>query len=59
MRFELQRVERPIASATLCASIVVATGPVVLTPNVSEFGRLAGLIVEDWPWRAGRGHQRE
>ena len=48
MRFESQRVGRPIASATCCASIAVATGPVVVTHNVSEFGRLAGLIVEDW-----------
>jgi len=26
---------------------------IVVTHNVSEFGRLAGLIVEDWSWQAG------
>jgi predicted nucleic acid-binding protein len=32
----------------LIASIAVARGLVVVTHNVSEFGRLVGLVVEDW-----------
>jgi predicted nucleic acid-binding protein len=32
----------------LIASIAVARRLIVVTHNVSEFGRLAGLIVEDW-----------
>jgi len=49
LRFELQSVGRPIGERDLLiASIAVARGLVVVTHNVSEFGRLAGLIVEDW-----------
>jgi tRNA(fMet)-specific endonuclease VapC len=49
LRFELERVGRPIGERDLLiASIAVARRLVVVTHNVSEFGRLAGLIVEDW-----------
>lgn len=49
LRFEPQRVGRPIGERDLLiASIAVARGLVVVTHNVSGFGRLAGLIVEDW-----------
>ena len=49
LRFELERIGRPIGERDLLiASIAVARGLIVITHNVSEFGRLAGLIVEDW-----------
>ena len=49
LRFELERIGRPIGERDLLiASIAVAHGLIVVTHNVSEFGRLAGLIVEDW-----------
>jgi len=32
----------------LIASIALARGLIVVTRSVSEFGRLTGLIVEDW-----------
>ena len=49
LRFELERIGRPIGERDLLiASIAVARGLIVVTHNVSEFGRLAGLIVEDW-----------
>ena len=49
LRFELEHSGRPIGERDLLiASIAVARGLIVVTHNVSEFGRLAGLIVEDW-----------
>ncbi len=49
LRFDLERIGRPIGERDLLiASIAVAHGLIVVTHNVSEFGRLAGLIVEDW-----------
>jgi tRNA(fMet)-specific endonuclease VapC len=49
LRFELEHIGRPIGERDLLiASIAVARGLIVVTHNVSEFGRLAGLIVEDW-----------
>jgi tRNA(fMet)-specific endonuclease VapC len=49
LRFELERIGRPIGERDLLiASIAVARGLIVVTHNVSEFGRRAGLIVEDW-----------
>jgi tRNA(fMet)-specific endonuclease VapC len=49
LRFELERIGRPIGERDLLiASIAVARRLIVVTHNVSEFGRLAGLIVEDW-----------
>jgi tRNA(fMet)-specific endonuclease VapC len=49
LRFELQRVGRPIGERyLLIASIAVARSLIVVTHNVPEFGRLPGLIVEDW-----------
>ena len=47
--FELQHVGRPISERDLLiASIALARGLIVVTRSVSEFGRLTGLIVEDW-----------
>ena len=49
LRFELEHIGRPIGERDLLiASIAVARGLIVVTHNVSEFGRLPGLIVEDW-----------
>jgi tRNA(fMet)-specific endonuclease VapC len=49
LRFELQRVGRPIGERDLLiASIAVARGLIVVTHDVSEFGRLPRLNVEDW-----------
>jgi len=49
LRFELERIGRPIGERDLLiASIAVARGLTELTHNGSEFGRRAGLIVEDW-----------
>jgi tRNA(fMet)-specific endonuclease VapC len=49
LRFELQRVGRPIGERDLLiASVAAARRLVVVTHNVSEFGRAPGVTVEDW-----------
>ena len=48
-RLALERGGRPIGERDLLiASIALARGLTVVTHNVSEFGRVAGLKTEDW-----------
>jgi tRNA(fMet)-specific endonuclease VapC len=48
-RLALERMGRPIGERDLMiASIALARGLVVVTHNVSEFGRVPGLATEDW-----------
>ncbi len=49
LRLALERMGRPIGERDLLiASIALARGLTVVTHNVSEFGRVPGLKVEDW-----------
>jgi tRNA(fMet)-specific endonuclease VapC len=49
LRLELERAGRPIGERDLqIASTAVARRLTVVTHNISEFGRVAGLAVEDW-----------
>lgn len=49
VRLALERVGRPIGERDLLiASIGLARGLTIVTHNVSEFGRVPGLKVEDW-----------
>jgi tRNA(fMet)-specific endonuclease VapC len=49
LRFSLERGGRPIGERDLqIASIAIARRLTVVTHNVSEFGRVPGLEVEDW-----------
>ena len=49
LRLELERAGRLIGERDLqIASTAVARRLIVVTRNVSEFGRVAGLAVEDW-----------
>jgi tRNA(fMet)-specific endonuclease VapC len=48
-RIALERMGRPIGERDLLiASIALARGLTVVTHNVSELGRVAGLKTEDW-----------
>jgi tRNA(fMet)-specific endonuclease VapC len=48
-RLALERTGRPIGERDLLiASIALARGLAVVTHNVSEFGRVPGLRIEDW-----------
>jgi tRNA(fMet)-specific endonuclease VapC len=48
-RLDLERVGRPIGERDLLiGSIGLARGLTVVTHNVSEFGRVPGLRIEDW-----------
>jgi tRNA(fMet)-specific endonuclease VapC len=48
-RLALERMGRPIGERDLLiASIALARGLTVVTHNLSEFGRVAGLKAEDW-----------
>ncbi len=49
LRLSLERAGRPIGERDLqIASVAVARKRIVVTHNVSEFGRVPGLTVEDW-----------
>lgn len=49
LRLALERAGRPIGERDLqIASTAVARRLSVVTHNISEFGRVAGLAVEDW-----------
>ncbi len=49
LRFELEHLGPPIGERDLLiASIGVAQGLTVVTHNISEFGRVPGLKIEDW-----------
>ncbi|HZL86960.1 MAG TPA: hypothetical protein VFB96_01175 [Pirellulaceae bacterium] len=48
-RDDLARIGKPIGPYDLqIAAIAVANGLTLVTHNVKEFSRLAGLVVEDW-----------
>lgn len=48
-RLSLGRIGRPIGERDLLiASIALSRGLAVVTHNVSEFGRVPGLTIEDW-----------
>lgn len=49
LRYQLETSGRPIGERDLLiASVAIARRLVVVTHNVSEFGRVPGLSVEDW-----------
>lgn len=49
IRFDLAAVGRPIgANDLLIASIAMSRGLILVTHNTREFGRVAGLMLEDW-----------
>lgn len=49
LRFELEHLGRPIGERDLLiASIGVAQGLTIVTHNISEFGRVPSLKIEDW-----------
>ncbi len=49
IRAHLQRIGRPIGSYdALIAATAMAHGLIVVTHNTREFGRVEGLLVEDW-----------
>lgn len=49
IRAALERVGRPIGpNDLLIAAHAIAAGAVMVTANVGEFGRVPGLVVEDW-----------
>jgi tRNA(fMet)-specific endonuclease VapC len=49
IRFRLERMGRPIGERDLLiAAIARSRRLVVATHNVGEFGRVPGLVVEDW-----------
>lgn len=49
IRFRLERVGRPIGERDLLiAAIARSRRLTVVTHNVGEFGRVPGLVVEDW-----------
>lgn len=56
VRLDLDRRGRPIGERDLLiASTALARRLVVVTHNVSEFGRIAGLKIEDWAGSAAHG----
>jgi tRNA(fMet)-specific endonuclease VapC len=49
IRAALERQGQPIGpNDTLIAAIALANGLTVITHNTSEFGRVPGLLIEDW-----------
>ena len=49
LRFELEKQGRQIGPLdTLIAGTVLASGATLVTHNVKEFSRVAGLRIEDW-----------
>ena len=49
IRAELEAAGRPIGpNDLLIAAIASVNGVTLVTHNVSEFGRVSGLAVEDW-----------
>jgi len=49
MRAELERQGTPIGQYDmLIAAVALANSLILVTHNVSEFGRISGLVIEDW-----------
>lgn len=49
LRAELERQGTPIGQYDmLIAAVALANSLILVTHNVSEFGRISGLVIEDW-----------